>query len=174
VELQGLIIICTWPLVCPDFSAHERNLDWETFFIAPESNAQGRTFRMPGNAKWQLNGIADSLSQQLPLARQRRALSPYDDLGPGPAPIGVRQAGLKQVVSVETRADKLPVGDTRGDALCDAVCDCRALPDDASDALRETVGEMVGLSAAPRVRVGVAVTVAAADGVGAADAVDAA
>ena len=106
MELQGLIIICTWPLVCPDFSAHERNLDWETFFIAPESNAQGRTFRMPGNAKWQLNGIADSLSQQLPLARQRRALSPYDDLGPGPAPIGVRQAGLKQVVSVETRADK--------------------------------------------------------------------
>lgn len=83
----------------------ERKLDWETIEIAPESNAQGRTFRMPGTAKWQLNGIADSLSQQLPLARQRRAISPYDELGPGPAPIGVRQAGLKQVVSVETRAN---------------------------------------------------------------------
>ena len=82
----------------------QRILDWETLVIAPKSDAQGRTWRMPGTAKWQLNGIANSLSQQLPLARQRRITTPYDDLGPGPAPIGVRQAGLKQVVPVQSRA----------------------------------------------------------------------
>ena len=84
--------------------ASERTLTWETHMISPQTKATGPSWTVIGQSAWLLNGIAGAISAELPLVRQRRNTDPYGGAGPRPKVIGVRPAGLKQVVPLDTRA----------------------------------------------------------------------